>query len=338
MSKDCLIVGGGIAGLRAAYDLVSIGVQVTLVNSSKELGGNLRNFQACYSGNLTTNEILQKYVKDLESNPRATILKNTRVVKVLRSNYPFELELNKHGTISKIKTGSVILSTGFEPINPSLLGEYGHGKLSGVISSIEFENAAKEGNLPINEHTRRIVFVLCVGSRTSHVNPDCSAYCCSLSIKQALHVVKNYPSIEPVILYMDVRTLAEDELLFSKARKSGVIFIRGRPASIERTKEKLYVNFENTFKQQNDILPADVVVLAMGGMPSPSSNNLVKGLGVQVTENNFIKITKKPVNTSTPGVFCCGSAGEGVKTIRQSLSEGGAAAMAVYEFLSEVNV
>jgi heterodisulfide reductase subunit A-like polyferredoxin len=48
-----------------------------------------------------------------------------------------------------------------------------------------------------------------------------------------------------------------------------------------------------------------------------------------------VKITEKPVFTSTPGIFACGSACDGIKNIQQSLSEGGAAAMAAFQFLME---
>ncbi len=76
-------------------------------------------------------------------------------------------------------------------------------------------------------------------------------------------------------------------------------------------------------------------MLAIGGMPVPVSDIIATGFGVQQTPNGFIEITEKPVKTSTPGVFTCGSAGGGVKIIQQCLSEGGAAAMAAAQFLKE---
>ena len=136
-------------------------------------------------------------------------------------------------------------------------------------------------------------------------------------------------------MYMDIRTIASHEYLYNEARKSGVLFIRGRPSAIERSEDKLITTFEDTLANNQDLLPADIVILAVGGVPAPNGDKIALDFGVQLTPNGFVKITEKPVLTSTPGIFACGSACDGVKNIQQSLTEGGAAAMAAFQFLTE---
>ena len=180
-----------------------------------------------------------------------------------------------------------------------------------------------------------MIFILCIGSRSLRegANPDCSTYCCSYSINQALHIKKEFPNVETCLMYMDIRTVATHEFLYNKARKSGVIFIRGRPSAIERSDNKLIAIFDDTLAGELDKLSADLVVLAVGGMPFPGNDKIAADFGVELTPNRFVKIQEKPVQTAIEGVFACGSASDGVKNIQQSLSEGGAAAMAVMQFL-----
>ena len=105
---------------------------------------------------------------------------------------------------------------------------------------------------------------------------------------------------------------------------------------VNRINGKLILDLEDSLVKKYESLSADLVILAIGGIPTPNGEKIAADFGVQLTSNKFIKITEKPVKTSTPGVFACGSACEGVKNISQSLSEGGAAAMAAFQFLKEL--
>lgn len=276
----------------------------------------------------------------LESNPQATILNNAQITKVVQNHSPFEVEVQHEGTIQKIIARTVILAMGFEPFDASKLREYRYGTIDGLMTIADLEDAFKKKNTPINEKTERVVFVLCAGSRTLRkelkANPDCSSFCCNYAINQALRIKKEFPDVEVILMYMDIRTMGNHEFLYNEARRAGVLFIRGRPSMVNRINSELMIDIENSLARKYESLSADLVVLAIGGIPTPNGEKIAADFGVQLTSNKFIKITEKPVKTSTPGVFACGSACEGVKNISQSLSEGGAAAMAVFKFLKEI--
>lgn len=337
MTKNCLVIGGEIAALRAATDLATLGVPITLINPYKELGETTKMFQRGVSDFAYNTDILSSYLEELESNPDVVLLNNARITKVIKNNSPFEVKLEHNGATENLIANTVIFASGFKIFNAEILEEYGYGILEGVITIFDLETAFREEKLPINDETERVVFVLCVGSRILRdgANPDCSAYCCSYSINQALHIKRDFPNIEVVVMYMDIRTVASHEYLYNEARKSGVLFIRGRPSAIERSGEKLITMFEDTLAEGQDLLPADIIVLAVGGIPVPGNDEIAQNFGVQLTPNRFVKITEKPAFTSTPGIFACGSACDGIKNIQQSLSEGGAAAMAAFQFLME---
>lgn len=335
MANNCLIIGGEIAALRAAKDLLTLNIPVTLVNPSQRLGRTTNMFQRGVSDFAFNKDIISPYLEGLESNPNLTLINNGTITKVVKKYPPFEVKIQHNSTTESITAGAVIIASGFEPFNAEILEEYGYGYLEGVITIFDLETAVQKKEWPISEKTERVIFILCIGSRSLRegANPDCSTYCCSYSINQALHIKKEFPNVETCLMYMDIRTVAAHEFLYNEARKSGVIFIRGRPSAIERSNNKLIAIFDDTLAGELDILPADLVVLAVGGMPFTGSDKIAAGFGVEITPNKFVKITKKPVQTAIEGVFACGSASDGVKNIQQSLSEGGAAAMAVMQFL-----
>ncbi len=335
MTRSCLIIGEEIAALRAAKDLASLDIPVTLINPSKELGETTQLLQRGFSEQPSNGNILQSHIKELQSNSNVTILNDAQVTKVIKNHSPFEVEIHHNNTSENLTGDVIILATGFEPFDASNISSYGYGFLEGVLTIFDLEKALREKNLPINEKTERIIFILCVGSRTIQANPDCSAFCCSYSINQTLRIKQQFPDIEVVVMYMDIRTIANQEFLYNKARKKRVLFIRGRPAAIDQGAGKFIVNYEDSLAEEQESLPADLVILTIGGMPAPASGKITTSLGVQQTPNGFIEVTEKPVGTSVPGIFVCGSAAEGVKNVWQSLSEGGAAAMAAIRFLKE---
>lgn len=337
MNKNCLVIGGEIAALRAAADLAKLGISITLINPSKELGKTTKMFQRGVSDFAFNTNILRPCLDELTSNSDVVLMNNARITKVIKNDSPFEVKIEHNGDIENFIANSVIIGSGFKIFNAEILEEYGYGILEGVITIFDLETAFREEKPLINNETERVMFVLCVGSRIlrDEANPDCSAYCCSYSINQALHIKRDFPGVEVVVMYMDIRTVASHEYLYNEARKSGVLFIRGRPSAIERSGDKLITMFEDTLAEGQDLLPADVIVLAVGGVPIPGYDEIAQNFGVQLTPNRFVKITEKPVFTSTSGIFACGSACDGIKNIQQSLSEGGAAAMAAFQFLME---
>ncbi|UCG03937.1 MAG: CoB--CoM heterodisulfide reductase iron-sulfur subunit A family protein [Candidatus Heimdallarchaeota archaeon] len=337
MSDKCVIIGGEIAALRAAKDLATLGVAVSLINPSNRIGENSRMFQRGVSDFAYKSNIIKSYVDELVSHPNVIIMNNTRITKVIKNKSPFNVEIEHDGVKKDLDASTVIMASGFEIFNAEILEEYGYGILEGVMTIFDLENAFREKKLPINQETERVVFTLCVGSRILRdgANPDCSAYCCSYSINQALHIKREFPDVDVVVMYMDIRTIGSHEYLYNEARSSGVLFIRGRPSAIERSEDKLITTFEDTLANNQDLLPADIVILAVGGVPAPDYNKIASDFGVQLTSNGFVKITEKPVFTSIPGIFACGSVCDGVKNVQQSLSEGGAAAIEAFQFITE---
>ncbi len=51
MSKDVLVIGGGIAGIQSALDLAEMGFQVKLVESLPSIGGKMAQLDKTFPTN-----------------------------------------------------------------------------------------------------------------------------------------------------------------------------------------------------------------------------------------------------------------------------------------------
>jgi heterodisulfide reductase subunit A len=110
------------------------------------------------------------------------------------------------------EAGSIIVASGFDLMDASLLRKYGYGASPDVLTAMEFErlltSAGPSGGEIIRpsdgRHPKSILFVLCVGSRDRNYFRYCSRFCCMYSIKEAFQALDH--GVKDVsVLYMDVR-------------------------------------------------------------------------------------------------------------------------------------
>ncbi|MGZ3534785.1 MAG: NAD(P)-binding protein, partial [Thermodesulfobacteriota bacterium] len=119
----------------------------------------------------------------------------------------------------EIEVGSIILSPGFDEFEPSLKSEYGYGRFSNVVSSIEFERFLSasgpfKGQVvrPSDQkHPHRVAWIQCVGSRDPHIGKGyCSSVCCMYATKEAVIAKEHAPGMKATIFYMDMRAYGKD--------------------------------------------------------------------------------------------------------------------------------
>ena len=89
------------------------------------------------------------------------------------------------------------------------------------------------GNTERLKQAQAVAFIQCVGSRIPE-RPYCNKVCCAHSVENAIKLKVMNPEMEVYILYRDMRTYGERELLYQRARELGVVFIRFRLAEPPR--------------------------------------------------------------------------------------------------------
>ena len=242
--------------------------------------------------------------------------------------------------IQEMEVGTIVVATGADVFDPSVIPDYGYGKFPNVITSLEFERLINAGG-PSGGHLirpsdkqipKRVAFIQCVGSRSDKTGkPYCSNVCCMNTIKDSLLIKEHWPDTEIYVFYVDIRAYGKGfEDLYKRARKEGVVFIRGLPAEIREDKRthNLWLIGENTLKSELYRTNADMVILSIGLEARKDSETIQRLLTLSRNQDGFFLEAHpklRPVDAATGGIFFAGCA-ESPKDIKDSVTQASAAA------------
>ncbi len=250
------------------------------------------------------------------------------------------------GREEEVNVGSIVLTSGFKPYDPTPMDFYGYDKMPNVITSLQFERLLSASG-PFEGHVvrpsdhkepKKIAFFQCVGSREVNNcdNDYCSSVCCMYAIKEAVIAKEHDKELDCSIFFMDMRTFGKDfEKYYESAKNDhGVNFIRSRVHTIDPDPEtdNLIIRY---VKENGDLVvdDFDMIVLSVGLETPPELKDLSKMFNIELTQGSFAKTTSmEPVATSRPGVFVAG-AFQGPKDIPQAVVDASAAATAAGEIL-----
>ena len=243
-----------------------------------------------------------------------------------------------------IEVGAVILATGFEPFDPTVVEEFGYGHNPDVITSIELERLINpegpSGGKLVRPSTgkppRNIVFVPCVGSRSQRFNrPYCSRVCCTAAVKEAIQVKQQLPDCNAYVFYTDMRVFGkgQEELYVRAAEEYKINFVRGTIGEVvhDPISNDISIRAEDTLVRRMLEFETDLVVLMIGMDAEPSNVQLSRMFKAPLDENGFFleqhpKLS--PSSTTTKGVFLAGVS-QGPKDIADSVAHSGLAASKV---------
>ncbi len=238
------------------------------------------------------------------------------------------------------KVGTIIVATGVDIYDPTVLDEYGYTRHENVLTSLELERLISSGGPSQGQVIRltdravpgSMAFIQCVGSRSlKRGNPYCSNICCMNTIKSTLMLKEHYPEMEVKVFYIDIRAFGKGfEDLFRRSKAAGVRYIRGIPGDIKEDPETrdLVLTVENTATNSLETHRAEMVVLAVGMHPPEQMKLIQEMLALQKSPDGFYLEAHpklQPVDSATRGIFFAGCA-EGPKDIKESVTQASAAA------------
>lgn len=323
------VVGGGVAGLTAALDLANSGYKVCLVEKNAELGGKMAELAECKTG-------LSPKVVEVQNHPNIEVLLSSELESLSGSAGNFKLKVSggASGGGKEVEVESVVLAPGYDVFD-EIPKSYGFGSPD-VVPSLDFEGilrgttASGTGELlrpSDGKRVKRIGFIQCVGSRCQE-NEICSTACCAYTAKEAWVVKERFPEVEVFVFFMDVRVFGKDEELVAELKeKYGVKYIRSRTPEVVPEGGVLTVKYENLEKGTLDTLELDLVVLAVGLLPSKTTSRLAEVTGAKTDKYGYIETNlTSPLETSVPGVFACGTATAPMK-VRESVGQASGAAL-----------
>jgi heterodisulfide reductase subunit A len=338
VTPTTLVVGGGIAGIIAATDVLEAGFKVVLVEREDQLGGWARRIGKGFPHLTPIKDFLKEKITVLESYPGLKVYLTSEVVGLEGFPGNFKATIKQaDGTTVEEDIGSIIVATGFKPFDARKKPEFGYGESKQVITTVEMEELLVKGQVSTNGQPKEVAFIHCVGSRDKSIGKEyCSRTCCTVVAKQALLLKELIPDALVSVFYMDVRAFGKGyEEFFEKAQRSGVIYIRGNPSEVYKSGDKMVIRYEDTLLGRPQELAADLVVLAVGMEPAEGTAELINTLRATADKDGFfLEAHPKlgPLDTFSDGLFIAGCC-QGPKDLPDTVAQAhGAAARATVYF------
>lgn len=356
--KHATIVGGGVAGMRAAIDLLKQGFEVALIEKSAFLGGQAAKLGRLHPNMDKSEDLILELFNMLKDEEKINFytcaemsdfkgfignfeltVKRTPVDRkgefqgqFIDGSGIFIDDVPKEDQEINLKTGAVIMATGFDTYKPAK-GEFGFDDVENITTLQQFiqdakQSESKDGILYLNgQKVKRIAFIHCVGSRQipgihapdedGKLNEYCSRTCCSATLQAAVQIKEQCPDTDVFDFYRDIRTYGRfQEDIYDKASEEGVLFFRFEPDAepvVAANKDgKFPINIKVkdvlTFNEELEV-DVDLVVLSTGMMPNVISN-LVDIMKLPVGADQFLQEVHpklRPVEVANTGILLAGT-------------------------------
>jgi heterodisulfide reductase subunit A len=290
------------------------------------------------------------YLPFREAYPPVAVIDSEACIRCgecLKVCQPHAIDLDESSQEIEAIAGGVVLATGFSPYEPPK-GEYGYGLSERVLTLFQLERLLDEtgptgGELKIEGSTpRTFAFIMCVGSlgTTKNAHQYCSRMCCASALKNILTIKERYPETDIYVIYKDMRTYGRgDEKLYEKAAEHLVKFIMfDEPPVVDIQSDELQVKARDATLQEDLLIPADAVVLAVGMSPSHNLPKVRATVKVGCSPDGFLReahLKLRPVEAPADGIYFAGSVTSPKDMIESVMAGSASAAKAAVLFGKE---
>ncbi|MBW2043821.1 MAG: hydrogenase iron-sulfur subunit [Deltaproteobacteria bacterium] len=329
VGKDCMVIGGGMAGMTAALSLANQGFKAVLVEKRPQLGGLLNLISTVSSDKelLSAEEIVRGQAKLVETHPNVVVYTNAEIENVDGYIGNYSVTIKSNGTRNNFDVSTVIVATGMRELN--LEGKFFYGSDSRVVTQLELEGILKNNQLG---DVKNVVMVNCVGSKNE--TRGCCNIGCHVSIKNALAIKRVNKEAKVYILYRDLSMVKEEHFHIDAAKAAGVKFLRfpdDRYPEVTKDNENLMINVYDILSGRAFLLSADLLVLTAGFEGDETIEKIKGHLKVSSNAEGFFQerhIKLGPLDFPADGIALCGCA-KNPKTLKETIEEGMGAAMRV---------
>lgn len=250
------------------------------------------------------------------------------------------IDLDMQEETLELKAGAVIWATGWRPYDAAKIHPYGYGRISNVITSVEFERlmdpfgptGGKLVRPSDGKEAKNVAFIQCAGSRDRNHLKHCSRICCMASLKQSTYVSEKYADDANVsIYYIDIRAIDRFDEFYQKVQNDkNVTFIKSKVANIVENKETNSpvlkgVDTEGYSRYANE---HDLVVLAIGMEPSVDKDTFP--IEIKVNDEGFIE-----QDEANGGVFAAGCSSDALD-VNRAVQSATASALRAIQVINKV--
>jgi heterodisulfide reductase subunit A len=108
--RHALVIGGGVAGLRAAMDIARQGLRVTLVEKSPFLGGRMAQLESVFPTDEEARALLQTLIQKVLAHPNVTVFTQTEIIGVSGYVGNFSVSLRQHSRGVSEENGAALMA------------------------------------------------------------------------------------------------------------------------------------------------------------------------------------------------------------------------------------
>ncbi len=343
VTRSCLVIGGGVAGLKAALNLADMGIDVYLVERDASLGGKLKDLYTLFPSDRRADDILSPLLQALSFKRNITVFTDTEISAIdgYIGNFKAELVTNATGAFRNITVGTIIVATGFQEID--MTGMYGYGTHERIMTQTELEQHLKDGTLG---SPRTVVMINCAGAMDEE-RPYCCRIGCGVSVKNARLIKEATPDTRVFMLYQDLRMFGkyEEEYFANVLDTVNPTMIRYAPERKPEVTVRDGIVFVQVFDPLlNDEveIEADLLVLTAQTQGDIHTSKLKQMLKIASDAAGFYNEAHakiRPLDFATEGIYLCGSA-HFPKNLPDSIAqaEGAASRAAIPLMVGKVSV
>jgi heterodisulfide reductase subunit A len=311
VKTDCLIIGGGMAGMNAALSVAAQGFNALIVEKAPQLGGLLNTL--CFLSHdhhrRPAAQIVAAKVAQVLAHPKIKVFTGTRIESMQGyiGNYQVTLKTGGNGTGAYLDISTVIVATGMQEIEPARQFEYGNDPR--VKTQLQLEAVLRRKQLG---SVSSVVMINCVNSKNE--NRGCCTVGCHVAVKNAIAVKTLRKDADVFILYRDMSLVREEGAAQQQAKQLGVKFLRfpdDRYPEVRKEGDQLRVRVYDLLVGKEIEVPADLIVLTTA-LRGNESVEQVKGLlKVSTNADGFFQeahVKLAPLEFATHGVSLAGCA------------------------------
>lgn len=296
--KKAAVIGGGPAGMAAAYFLAKGGMEVTIFEKEKKLGGVVRNV---IPGFRISDEAIDKDVKILEAlGVQIATESYVASLEQVRENYDY-----------------IVLAVG--AYKPGILRlEEGE-----AVNALEFlaQFKATGGQVDLGEN----VVVIGGGNTAMDTARAAKRNAGVKKVSLVYRRTKRYMPADAEELEMAVQDGVEFAELLSPVKLSGgeLICKKMRLGDVDESGRRGVVETDELVK-----VPADTVIAAVGEKVPAA---FYEANGIAVDQKGRPQVNQETLETNIPGVYAAGDGLYGPATVVEAIRDGSQAARAILE-------
>lgn len=271
------------------------------------------------------------------------------------------INLKETDHVTELEVGNIILATGYDLLDVSKIEQYGYGIYPNVLTSLEFERLTNASGTTggriltktkqLNKKTgkeewifspegippKSVAIIHCVGSRNKKYNSYCSRVCCMYSLKFAHLIKEKIADVTVYEFYIDMRAFGKGyEEFADRIKEEGTLVIRGHSAKVSMHNGQMVVRGEDIIHDRLAEFNVDMVVLAVGLIPSSGTAELSKMLEISMDPDGWfseLNYNGSPTDTEKGGIYVAGMC-QGPKDIPDTVAQASAVAAGVLRSLT----